>query len=306
MKIVSLARTFSRGVLLCAALALSISGCDTPVQPAAAPSGAIPAATAAGTPAPLSAAPATPTMSLAEARRFLSNINNLSIDDAPFFDEGLTVTQSNIVITLTRYEVSYTTKGYYIGSFRLDFDLTTLGPVAVVESPVPFQYPKQLIQETSPPGRVVFTYEAGRKGEAGYNRNKVLAGQFAAALNRLTDYLREWPARNAKLQAAVEACGPIGAREATGDVRAQRVLAEAALNEKQFADALDHYEAGLALDPCWADGEYNAALMSDQQHEYTMAAAYMRRYLILAPQAKDAQAARDQITIWNEKAAQQK
>lgn len=88
------------------------------------------------------------------------------------------------------------------------------------------------------------------------------------------------------------------------DVRRFRVLAEDAFNNKEFGKAADYYEQGLEIEPLWPQGQYNAALLYGEMKDYGNAVLHMRRYLELVPDASDAQAARDQIVIWQSKIKQ--
>ncbi len=82
------------------------------------------------------------------------------------------------------------------------------------------------------------------------------------------------------------------------EVRRHRLLAEHAVSEKQFDAAVEEYEAGLEIDPTWPEGHFNAALLCAELKYYSEAMDHMRAYLELAPDAPDAQAARDQTIIW--------
>jgi tetratricopeptide (TPR) repeat protein len=82
------------------------------------------------------------------------------------------------------------------------------------------------------------------------------------------------------------------------DVRQHRLLAEDAMKEKQMDTAIAEYEAGLEIDPLWPQGHFNAALLYGEQKDYEDAIWHMRAYLELVPDAPDAQAAHDQMTIW--------
>jgi tetratricopeptide (TPR) repeat protein len=86
------------------------------------------------------------------------------------------------------------------------------------------------------------------------------------------------------------------------EVRRQRLLAENAFKEKQLLKAMSHYDAGLRLCPTWPQGHFNAALISAELGIYTEAIEHMQAYLELVPDAADAQSARDQIVIWQDKA----
>lgn len=84
------------------------------------------------------------------------------------------------------------------------------------------------------------------------------------------------------------------------EVRRERVLAENAVREKDLNRALDHYEAGLKLNPVWPEGHFNAALLYGERREYDKAVWHMHAYLELLPNALDAQQARDQISVWQD------
>jgi len=81
--------------------------------------------------------------------------------------------------------------------------------------------------------------------------------------------------------------------------------AEDALKQKQFNTAIDEYEAGLKIDPLWPEGHFNVALLYEELNDYEWAVWHMRAYLELRPDAPDAQAAHDQMLLWQEKDRQQ-
>jgi len=85
------------------------------------------------------------------------------------------------------------------------------------------------------------------------------------------------------------------------EVRRRRLLAESAVSEKRFGEAVEQYEAGLEINPTWPEGHFNAALLCAELGYYSDAIHHMRAYLELTPDAPDAPAARDQIVIWQEK-----
>lgn len=88
------------------------------------------------------------------------------------------------------------------------------------------------------------------------------------------------------------------------DVRRFRVLAEDAIKHQEFEKAVQYYEQGLAIEPLWPQGQYNAALLYGEMKEYRDAELHMKRYLELVPDAPDAQAARDQMMIWQSRMKQ--
>ena len=71
-------------------------------------------------------------------------------------------------------------------------------------------------------------------------------------------------------------------------------------------EALNDYEIGLQSCHTWPEGHFNAALIAAELGDFANAVEHMQSYLELVPNAPDAQAARDQITIWQHKAGQQK
>jgi tetratricopeptide (TPR) repeat protein len=87
------------------------------------------------------------------------------------------------------------------------------------------------------------------------------------------------------------------------EVRRYRLLAEDAIKHKEFEKAVQYYEQGLEIEPLWPQGQYNAALLYGEMKEYRDAELHMKRYLELVPDAPDAQAARDQMMIWQSRMA---
>jgi tetratricopeptide (TPR) repeat protein len=88
------------------------------------------------------------------------------------------------------------------------------------------------------------------------------------------------------------------------DVRRFRVLAEDAIKHREFEKAVQYYEQGLEIEPLWPQGQYNVALLYGEMKEYRDAELHMKRYLELVPDAPDAQAARDQMMIWQSRMKQ--
>lgn len=102
-------------------------------------------------------------------------------------------------------------------------------------------------------------------------------------------------------KAAAWRANPAKALSPEGERR--RVLAENAFREKDVPVAIEHFTAALETDPTWADGNFNLALLLGESGEYRQAARYMKRYLLLVPDSKDAKAAREKIIIWEDKAS---
>jgi tetratricopeptide (TPR) repeat protein len=90
------------------------------------------------------------------------------------------------------------------------------------------------------------------------------------------------------------------------DVQQCRIMAEDAFSNKDFEKALVYYRKGLAIEPLWPQGQYNAAYLAGELHRYNLAALYMKRYLELVPDAKNANAAREKMYLWKGKAKEEK
>ncbi len=129
---------------------------------------------------------------------------------------------------------------------------------------------------------------------------------FAAALNRLRVFVADTnsPLRDFSQRAAAwRAQNP--RPPLPDDIRALRLLAEDAVKQKQPAEALNYYEMALEKYPTWPEAWFNAALIAGEMGYYGDAVEHMQSYLELVPDAPDAQAARDQIGMWQYKAGQQ-
>lgn len=87
----------------------------------------------------------------------------------------------------------------------------------------------------------------------------------------------------------------------TEDARRHKVLAENAFREKDFDKAQAEYEAALKIFPCWPEGQFNLALIAGETKAYRSALLHMKCYLELAPNAPNAEAARDKLIIWEDK-----
>ncbi len=90
--------------------------------------------------------------------------------------------------------------------------------------------------------------------------------------------------------------------EMSQEARTFKVVAEDAYSRRNFAAARDAYYEGLARHPMWPDGQFNAALLAAEAEDFEAAAMHMRRYLVLAPDAKDVEAANDKLLLWQHKA----
>lgn len=81
-----------------------------------------------------------------------------------------------------------------------------------------------------------------------------------------------------------------------------RVLAEEATRARDYARAIEEFEAALETDPMWPSGNFNLALLYETAEEWDEAVRYMRRFLLLEPDSREAGAARDKIIAWEDRA----
>jgi tetratricopeptide (TPR) repeat protein len=119
------------------------------------------------------------------------------------------------------------------------------------------------------------------------------AAQDAAAVKAQLELIRS----QAKAWRALPAKPPL-----PGQVQHCRMLAEEAYQHHDYTAAAQNYEKGLALEPMWPQGHFNAALLHAEMAQFDVALDHMRCYLELAPDAPNAPAARDQIAQWEQKA----
>jgi tetratricopeptide (TPR) repeat protein len=132
------------------------------------------------------------------------------------------------------------------------------------------------------------------------------AAWFAAALNSLHAFAISHPNGSGDFhQQAAEWRALTAKPPQPEEVRVWRLLAEDAVKNNKPVDALNDYEIGLQFSPTWPEGHFNAALIAAELNDFANAVDHMQSYLELVPNAPDAQAARDQITIWQHKAGQQ-
>ena len=82
----------------------------------------------------------------------------------------------------------------------------------------------------------------------------------------------------------------------------QLIMAEEAIKDKKPELALIFYEKGLEAVPTWPEGWFNAGFIDGELGFYDDAIDHMQNYLVLLPNAPDAQAVRDKIAVWKYKA----
>jgi tetratricopeptide (TPR) repeat protein len=77
------------------------------------------------------------------------------------------------------------------------------------------------------------------------------------------------------------------------------VQANALTQQKEYSKAMAQYHKAIALDrTAYPEAYFNLALLAAQEHLPVSAIFYMRHYLLLRPDAKDARSAQDKIYEW--------
>ena len=83
------------------------------------------------------------------------------------------------------------------------------------------------------------------------------------------------------------------------EARQHQLLSQDAASRGDNDRALDESDKAVDAAPCWAQARYQAAQLEAQVGYYPIAVQNLKKYLLLYPDAPNAQAARDQILIWN-------
>lgn len=80
-------------------------------------------------------------------------------------------------------------------------------------------------------------------------------------------------------------------------------VAQEAFQEKNFQHQAEELSTALEIYPSWPAEQYDLAVILGELNRYSEAVEHMQMYLELAPDAPDAQKARQQIWIWQDKIA---
>jgi hypothetical protein len=83
------------------------------------------------------------------------------------------------------------------------------------------------------------------------------------------------------------------------EARQHALLSQDAASRNDTDRALDESDKMVDAAPCWAQARQQAAVLEAQVGYYPVAVQNMKKYLLLYPDAPDAQSVRDQILIWN-------
>jgi hypothetical protein len=86
------------------------------------------------------------------------------------------------------------------------------------------------------------------------------------------------------------------------EARRNAILAETAIKEKRFIEAIRYYEAGLQVERLWPEGHFRVAMLYEETSDFGKAVEHLHWYLDLVPDADDAPAARDKLAVLEQKA----
>jgi len=163
------------------------------------------------------------------------------------------------------------------------------------------------------PSGTIYSVYSREEHKAGANfdwllwRNQADAQMFANAVNRLIQAVENNETIGMEPMGIFKAHATTWRGMATKptrpeDIERAWVLAENAINEKDFASASAYYDEGIAKFDMWPEGYYNSAMVYAEIKLYNEASDRIKRYLELSPDAPDAKAARENMYIWEEKA----
>jgi len=131
--------------------------------------------------------------------------------------------------------------------------------------------------------------------------NRADAQRFADDLFVIQEPLkREYEDRLALFESKVAEYRALSVKpQVSEEQRKYIVRANAMSKRKEYDKAIDMYKEALEIDPVAYPGAYfNMALLSAQMRRYNLAVSYMKQYLMLEPEAKDARSAQDKIYEW--------
>jgi len=229
--------------------------------------------------APESGKPEIPKVSVLEARKSLLSAyqrsNNQASEDLRIIEDGIQFYDKSNPQTPTTYKYAE------LGSFDIESPLFSFEWVLTIQ----------------PVGKRIY-FGMDRYADAKllvdslyalkYHTSALTLNGDAAAFSEFQVKAEAWRALSQKPPLPEEA-------------RRFEVLAKDAIQKREFDKAADYYEKGLEVCPLWPEGQYNAAAIYGELQVYANAISHMKRYLALSPYAKDAQAAKDQMYIWQEK-----
>jgi tetratricopeptide (TPR) repeat protein len=133
------------------------------------------------------------------------------------------------------------------------------------------------------------------------------AKEFVAAMNRMIwenspEVRVQSQARERALLQEVKAWRAAGSKvEVPEEAQRHFVLAQQAFEEKNFQHQAQELSTALQVYPTWPAEQFDLAVLLGELNRYSEAIQHMQMYLALAPDAPDAQRAKQQIWIWQDK-----
>jgi hypothetical protein len=152
-------------------------------------------------------------------------------------------------------------------------------------------------------------FDIGQKGNCLplFWKHKDSAQNFANAVDRMIweNSAEAKAQRQQQFDQQVAAWRAAGSKvEAPEEAQRHFVIAQAAFQEKNFAHQAEELSAALQIYPTWPAEQFDLALILGELTRYSEAIQHMQMYLALMPDAPDAQRAKQQIWIWQDKLQQ--
>lgn len=203
--------------------------------------------------------------------------------------------------------VQFTKEGIELGERRKSIDIGYADIDKVEFSPGVYQHADVLVHLKHKHGFYMFSFFITKYSNAQVQELQLAIDSLAQDAARgepvvCSDNPDDYKAELDDFQIKTEAWRALAAKPPVSDeVYKDRLLAEDALKNKDLAGAAKYYELGIAADPTWDQGWYNAALVYAELKDYFDAALCMKHYVVLDPNASDAQAAKDNVILWEAK-----
>ena len=137
-----------------------------------------------------------------------------------------------------------------------------------------------------------------------YWNNKESARRFVSAVNRMIweNSAEVRAQRQQHFEQKVAEWRTAGSKvEVPEEAQRHFVVAQQAFQEKNFQHQAEELSAALDIYPTWPAEQFDLALILSELNRYSEAIQHMRMYLELTPDAPDAQRAKQQIWIWQDK-----
>jgi len=131
--------------------------------------------------------------------------------------------------------------------------------------------------------------------------NRADAQRFADDLFVIQQPLkREYEEQRALFESKVAEYRALKVKPQVSEEQRKYIVRANALNKRKgYNKAIDMYREAIKVNPVsYPPAYFNMALLSAQMRRYNRAVSYMKQYLMLVPDAKDARSAQDKIYEW--------